>query len=153
MIEAPKTWSEISEISEIEATGIRPMGGKDPGGSGGGGISLNIEVDVLGIAKEIASSIGSARNREAFVKDLMEKTFTNAGQTYNVMVFNLAQDYDKNLKGIKLYASATYTGGEIYGIWVFEEGEFTNKEDGGYINWAFQGWFERNGGHVKFSKP
>ncbi len=38
----------------------------------------------------------------------------------------------------------------LFGIWVFEDGEFTNKGDGGWINWAFRGWFDRDGGHVKF---
>ncbi|MBJ3792196.1 stress protein, partial [Bacillus sp. OA1] len=36
---------------------------------------------------------------------------------------------------------------------VFEDGEFTNKGDGGWINWAFRGWFDRDGGHVKFYRP
>lgn len=38
----------------------------------------------------------------------------------------------------------------IYGIWAFENGEFTNKGDGGWINWAFKGSFDRDGSHVKF---
>ncbi|MCM3738638.1 stress protein, partial [Bacillus cytotoxicus] len=29
----------------------------------------------------------------------------------------------------------------------------TNQGDGGWINWAFRGWFDRNGNHVKFHRP
>ncbi|MFP3821487.1 stress protein, partial [Bacillus sp. SIMBA_008] len=36
---------------------------------------------------------------------------------------------------------------------VFEDGSFTNKGDGGWINWAFRGWFDRDGDHVEFHRP
>lgn len=32
---------------------------------------------------------------------------------------------------------------------VFESGQFTNHGDGGWVDWGFRGWYERNGGHVK----
>ncbi|MEA5603976.1 hypothetical protein [Nostoc sp. UHCC 0252] len=118
--------------------------------------SVNVEVDALGIAEAIVSSAKTAQNREGFVKNLSETGFFQGGQQYNVMVFNLSQGYTKNFNnGIKTYFSAVYDG-VIYGTWIFEDGEFTNEGDGGYINWAFQGWFERTGDqghHVIFRKP
>ncbi|WP_432093732.1 stress protein [Streptomyces sp. bgisy100] len=117
----------------------------------GANANLNMNVDVLGIANKIEASIKTAQNREGFVKNLMESAFYASGQKYNVMVMNLSQGYEEHLNGVQGYGSATYDG-VVYGIWVFEDGEFTNTGDGGYINWAFKGLWERpdNGGYVKF---
>ncbi|SOE13162.1 hypothetical protein SAMN06272775_4145 [Streptomyces sp. 2323.1] len=119
----------------------------------GANANLNFNVDVLGIANKIEASIKTARNREGFVKNLEESAFYAAGAKYNVMVFNLSQGYQDHLNGVQAYGSATYDG-VVYGIWVFEDGEFTNTGDGGFINWAFRGTYDRpdNGGYVKFSR-
>lgn len=119
------------------------------------GASFNVDVDVLGIAEAIAGAVSADQNRDAFVKNLMETAFYKADQRYNVMVCNLNNDYEAHFNGVQMYASADYNG-IIFGIWVFEDGEFINRGDGGWINWAFQGWFERSGdqGHyVTFHKP
>ncbi|MBT2625404.1 stress protein [Bacillus sp. ISL-32] len=113
---------------------------------------LNVNVDVLGIANQIADSIKSAQNRDGFVKNLMESSFYASGQKYNVMVFNLSQEYEDHFNGVKFYGSAVYDG-ITYGIWVFEDGSFTNKGDGGWINWAFRGWFDRNDNTAEFHRP
>ncbi|MEU3990685.1 stress protein [Streptomyces platensis] len=119
----------------------------------GANANLNMNVDVLGIANKIEASIKTAQNREGFVKSFMESAFYAAGGKYNVMVHNLSQGYEDHFNGVQSFGTATYDG-VVYGIWVFEDGEFTNKGDGGYINWAFRGVFERpdNGGYVKFSR-
>ncbi|MEI2580607.1 hypothetical protein [Scytonema sp. PRP1] len=116
-------------------------------------IGIDVSVDVLGIAQAIASAINADQGRDGFVKNLMETTFYAAGQRYNVMVFNLSQEYDDRFNGVAFYGSAVWGGSITYGIWAFESGEFTNKGDGGWINWAFRGWFDRNGGYVKFNNP
>lgn len=115
-------------------------------------VGLNIDVDLLGIGNSIADAIKSAQNRDGFVKNLMESSFYASGQKYNVMVFNLSQEYEDHFNGVQFYGSAVYDG-ITYGIWVFEDGSFTNKGDGGWINWAFRGWFDRDGNHVKFHRP
>ncbi|WP_445593737.1 stress protein [Bacillus velezensis] len=115
-------------------------------------VGLNIDVDLLGIGNSIADAIKSAQNRDGFVKNLMESSFYASGQKYNVMVFNLSQEYEDHLNGVQFYGSAVYDG-ITYGIWVFEDGSFTNKGDGGWINWAFRGWFDRDGDHVEFHRP
>ncbi|MDB9309023.1 hypothetical protein PN471_10305 [Aphanizomenon sp. CS-733/32] len=114
--------------------------------------NLDVQVDVLGITNLIVSSIKSARDRSGFVKNVMNTAFYGAGQRYNVMVFNLSQNYKHNFRGVKFYGSAVYDG-VTFGIWVFEHGEFLNEGDGGWINWAFSGWFNRNGKYVRFRKP
>ncbi|MCK7624473.1 stress protein [Streptomyces sp. RS10V-4] len=120
----------------------------------GANANLNFTIDVLGIANKIEASVKTAQNREGFVKNLRESAFYAAGGQYNVMVMNLSQGYEDHLNGVKTYGSATYDG-VVYGIWVFEDGEFTNVGDGGYLNWAFRGWYDRpdNGGYVKFYRP
>lgn len=115
-------------------------------------INVGVNIDVLGIAQAIASAVNANQNRDGFVKNLMESTFYSAGQRYNVMVFNLSQDYNDRFNGVVFYGSAVYSG-ITFGIWAFQSGEFTNNGDGGWINWAFRGWFERNGQHVVFKNP
>lgn len=115
-------------------------------------VDINASVDVLGISKAISDAVHSGQDRASFVKNLMESTFYEAGQQYNVMVFNLGQNYDDRFQGVKFYGSAQYQN-LIFGIWAFESGEFTNQGDGGWINWAFRGWFDRHDKHVIFHKP
>lgn len=112
-------------------------------------VDLSVDIDVLGISEAIAGAISSAQNREGFVKNVRNTAFFKADAKYNVMVFNLSQAHRDRFQGVKLYASATY-GDIVYGIWVFESGTFYNDGDGGYINWAFRGWFDRDGGEVRF---
>lgn len=115
-------------------------------------VGLHVNLDVLGIANQIADAIKSSQNRDGFVKNLMESSFYASGQTYNVMVFNLSQEYEDHLNGVQFYGSAVYDG-ITYGIWVFEDGTLTNKGDCGWINWAFRGWFDRDGSTVEFHRP
>ncbi len=91
-------------------------------------VGLNIDVDLLGISNSIADAIKSAQNRDGFVKNLMESSFYASGQKYNVMVFNLSQEYEDHFNGVQFYGSAVYDG-ITYGIWVFEDGSFTNKKE------------------------
>lgn len=96
---------------------------------------------------------GSRENFTAQVSEECFDKFNRDGQQYNVMVFNLEQPYQDILKGVIHQRVLPYGRTMKYGIWVFEEGEFFNQGDGGDINWAFKGWFDRNGGHVKFKRP
>ncbi|KOG42695.1 stress protein [Streptomyces decoyicus] len=130
-----------------------PAAAAKGGPTGTIGASLNVNVDVLGIANKIEASIKTAQNREGFVKGLMESAYYAAGGQYNVMVHNLQQPYEENLNGVKTFATTTYDG-VTYGIWVFEDGEFTNQGDGGWINWAAKGYIERpdNGGLMIFTR-
>lgn len=114
-------------------------------------ININVNIDVLQIADAIASAVNANQGREGFVKNLMETTFYQAGQRYNVMIFNLSQEYENRLKGVVFYGSAVWNG-ITFGIWAFDDGTFENKGDGGWINWAFKGRFDRNNGHVTFHK-
>lgn len=101
------------------------------------------------INNAIKKSSLSSSDRAAFVKNLAKAAFYSVGGKYNVMVFNLEQPHsDGRLKGVQLYKSQKW-GGTTYGIWVFERGTFINKGDGGYINWAFKGSFNRKGNQGK----
>lgn len=119
-------------------------------------ISINVEIDPLQIAEAIKNAVNDKADRTSFVNDLMESTFQAAGRNHNVMVFNLAENYDYSFNEgeVVFYGSAPY-GGLYFGIWAFGEGEFTNKGDGGYINWAFRGWYDYDDGskHVSFHNP
>ena len=67
------------------------------------------------------------------------------------MVFNLQQDYDTDIRNTAEYFKRVEYDGIPYGIWIFEKGTFTNKGDGGWINWGFYGNFERDGKDCDFS--
>jgi hypothetical protein len=115
--------------------------------------SVGVNIDPVAAGIEIANAVKNSRNRSGFVKNLMNTAYYNIGkQKYHVMVFNLSQDHSSKLRGVKYYSSATYDS-VTYGIWIFESGEFVNKGDGGWINWAFRGRFKRDRGYVKFHKP
>jgi hypothetical protein len=116
-----------------------------------GSVNFNVHLDVFSIGNGISNAIITSQNRPGFVKNLMH-TASFQLPNYNVMVFNLSQEYEPRLKGIVFYGSAVYQRRITFGIWAFESGEFINKGDGGWINWAFTGNFERNGGYVKFHK-
>lgn len=116
-----------------------------------GGVSLNFNIDLIELGEKIIDAFtgSSDDNREAFVINLRNTAYYEADEQYNVMVFNLAVSHSDQLEGVQVYGSANY-GDLIYGIWVFESGTFVNEGDGGYINWAFIGQWDRDEGSVSF---
>jgi hypothetical protein len=119
------------------------------------GASANIDIDVNGLTNTIKQAIVTAANRGGAVKSMMEAAYNHTKQRYNVMVFNLNQNYDASqLSGVKSYTTLTYS--QIpFGVWIFESGTFVNQGDGGFINWAFAGNWKRTGKDAKtvvFSK-
>ncbi|MFF5448014.1 stress protein [Streptomyces sp. NPDC012888] len=124
-----------------------------PAAAAGKSVSVKVSMDQLGRGAAIAEALRSIStdDRGAFVQEAMNKAFDAAGGRHNVMLFNLSQNYDDRFNGTRVYANVQW-GNIHYGLWIFESGEFTNQGDGGWINWGFRGWFERNGGHVKFNR-
>ncbi|MEW1722828.1 stress protein [Streptomyces sp. NPDC093109] len=116
-------------------------------------VKVTIAMDQLGKSKAITDALNSIKtdNRGTFVRDAMNKAFVAAGSRHNVMVFNLSQGYKERLTNKRVYANVQW-GNIYYGLWIFESGEFTNTGDGGWINWGFRGWFDRNDKHVKFKR-
>lgn len=117
-------------------------------------VTVNVAMDQLGAGKRVADAIRGIKtgDRGHFVREAANRAFSAAGGRHNVMVMNLSQGYKERLKGKRLYANVQW-GNIYYGLWIAESGEFTNEGDGGWINWGFKGWFDRNGGHVKFRRP
>ncbi|TSB47637.1 stress protein [Alkalicoccobacillus porphyridii] len=115
--------------------------------------NVDITIDPVAIYDSISDAITSADNREGFVKAARETVKFHTDYSLNVMVLNLSNDYDdSSYSGVHYFDTFTYDG-VIYGVWAFEEGTFVNNGDGGYINWAFYGWFDRDGGTVEFYLP
>ncbi|WP_051808136.1 hypothetical protein [Streptomyces sp. NRRL F-2664] len=116
-------------------------------------VSVSVSMDQLGHGKAIADALRSIKtdNRGTFVQEAVDKAFKAAGSRHNVMLFNLSQNYHDQFQGTRVYANVQW-GNIHYGLWIFESGQFTNQGDGGWINWGFVGWYERNGGHVKFNR-
>ncbi|MFG2342373.1 stress protein [Streptomyces yangpuensis] len=116
-------------------------------------VTVNVSMDQLGRGKAIADALRGIKtdNRGTFVQEAIDKAFNAAGGRHNVMLFNLSQNYNDQFQGTRVYANVQW-GNIHYGLWIFESGQFTNQGDGGWINWGFVGWYERNGGHVKFNR-
>ena len=104
-------------------------------------------VDEIAVASAIDDISGVDRGE--FVEQAVQEAFDRDGGDYNVVMHNLSQGYEENLEGVKLYANVRY-GKVNYGLWIAEGGEFTNTGDGGYINWAFRGWFDRDDNTISF---
>jgi hypothetical protein len=129
-------------------------------GKGGGSPvtgQLVANLDLNKAVNDIASTITSQRDRGAWVRALLEQLKSQTQGRLNIVVFNMQQGFDFNPPpGTFKFTQATFDGGLsgkiTYGIWAFSSGvTFTNKGDGGFINWAFYGVFTRNGGVVTFS--
>lgn len=103
---------------------------------------------------QVANAISqiSEDNRGAFVERSVGEAFRVSGSRFNVIMMNLSQGYSQRLERVRFYANIQY-GSVHYGLWIAEAGEFTNHGDGGYINWAYRGWFTRSGGTVRFHRP
>jgi len=118
--------------------------------------AVNFDIDVNGLINTIAGAISASKDRGAFVRSTLDKVryyrMKNGRQVisdYNVMVFNRQVRHSSRLRGVELYRDFQYQG-ITYGVWIFDSGWFRNEGDGGWINWAFSGSFDRDGGYVKF---
>jgi hypothetical protein len=118
--------------------------------------SVQVHEDGGANGVSVARAINELRveDRGQFVQDAVAKAFEVDGGDYNVVMQNLSQGYDKfGLEGVKLFATVQW-GSIQYGLWIAEAGTFKNTGDGGYINWAFQGWFDRPDDQtVVFKRP
>jgi hypothetical protein len=117
-------------------------------------VTVSLEDGANGPAVANAISKISTGDRGAFVSDAVTAAFDNDGCDCNVVMQNLSQGYDAGgLEGVRLYANVSW-GAIHYGLWVVDAGTFKNTGDGGYINWAFQGWYDRpDDGTVVFKRP
>lgn len=112
----------------------------------GGAAVPQINIDPVGIGQVIDNAVRSAKNRDACVKGLMEAAVPEANKGgYNVMVFNMRQGYETDIRNTAVFFKQVNCDGIPYGVWIFDTGTFTNQGDGGFINWAFYGTFKREG--------
>ncbi|GAB0491521.1 hypothetical protein MMPV_002775 [Pyropia vietnamensis] len=71
------------------------------------------------------------------------------GSVYNVLIFNQEVKQNHALNGV-VCRQAFQFAGRTYVLWIFRDGWFHNEGDGGYINWAFIGSYDKSGGFVQF---
>ncbi|WP_264935687.1 stress protein [Streptomyces sp. A012304] len=105
-----------------------------------------------GLREVVTKAIETSQNRSGYVKSLLEEAFYKADQRYNVVVMNDSVRHSWDLKGVAFHGLVQGHYG-TYRVMVFESGTFTNHGDGGYINWAYRGWFTRDGMTLHFRKP
>ncbi|QBI54067.1 hypothetical protein [Streptomonospora litoralis] len=116
--------------------------------------SVTVHLDDAANGFQVARAVSALDedNRGEFVRRAVEAAFEASGGRYSVIMMNLSQGYEERLETKRLYANVRW-GNINYGLWIAEAGRFTNTGDGGYINWAFKGWFDRDGGTVHFHRP
>lgn len=118
---------------------------------GGGSGAPQIAIDPVAIGKAIDEAVVASKNRGAFVVGVMEQAVPVAKKGgYNVMVFNMRQGYDTDIRNTAVFFKQVIYNKIPYGVWIFNNGTFTNKGDGGFINWAMYGNFKRDGKTVTF---
>ncbi|MFF5448015.1 stress protein [Streptomyces sp. NPDC012888] len=150
----PVTASYAAEapLAKPRPAAVQPVA---PGEAGALAGRVDVASAILDITQKIYNIVNEAiergQNRSGYVKSLMEGAFYESGQRYNVMVINNANHHTANLHGVVYDAKVSGIHG-TYRVLVFESGQFTNHGDGGWINWAFRGWFDRDGGYVNFRR-
>jgi hypothetical protein len=102
----------------------------------------------------VVAQVETNQNREGWLQSLQNAAWYQYDQGKNVMVIK-ADQYEGDLQGVQLDAIYKYPGLPDMRVLVFDSGSVTNTGDGGYINWAFQGWWDRpdGGGTVNFHLP
>ncbi len=116
--------------------------------------SVSIHTDYGANGVQVAEQITriQEKDRGEFVRRAVDAAFAASGSRYNVIMMNLSQGYNDRLQGLRLYGNVRW-GAISYGLWIAEAGQFTNTGDGGYINWGFKGWYNRDGMTVNFYRP
>ncbi|MEU7019947.1 hypothetical protein ABZ990_04735 [Streptomyces sp. NPDC046203] len=113
---------------------------------------LDIFIDAMGyigpIIGNVLNDIRMEKDRPAFVHRQLDDTM-NAYPGYNVMIINDKLDYSLNLQGVVANARVTQ-GSATYRVLAFKSGTIVNRGDGGWSNWGFGGWWDRDGGTVVF---
>jgi hypothetical protein len=115
-------------------------------------LSLAIAGATLLVTSSAIFSRPALADRSTCVGNIAREAYRQAGGRRNVMVFNLQQAYEHNLQGDDFRRASC--NGVPFGVWTFRSGTFTNRGDGGFINWTFIGKFRRTGhqgGTVVFS--
>jgi len=91
--------------------------------------------------------------REAFTKNTAAET-RRARPDKNVMVvFNAHDQNFTECEHTIVTCALTPPRTMNYHLYVFKDGTFTHNGDGGFINWAFEGFFKREGNKVTFTAP
>jgi hypothetical protein len=108
--------------------------------------SVDLISGYLGVANQIldivVAQVETNNNREGWLQALQNAAWYQFDESKNVMVIK-ADQYEGNLQGVQLDAIYKYPGLPDMRVLVFDSGSVTNTGDGGYINWAFQGWWDR----------
>jgi len=121
-------------------------------------VKLDVVTATLNISNRIfdivVQAIEQNQNRSGYVKSLVEGAFYDADQAHNVMVIKADHPYTtENLENVVYDATVHGDGYPSFRVLVFDSGVITNEGDGGYINWAFRGWFDRSDMTVTFHQP
>ncbi|MET7878932.1 hypothetical protein ABZS52_18615 [Micromonospora profundi] len=117
--------------------GVQPAAASTP-------VTVGKSQGVPGVKIAAWLSLLAAPDRASFTQQAVSVADATDEHPYNVIIMNLAIDYNMQLTGVHFFATLKFEG-VFYGLWIAEGGTFRNKGDGGYRNWAFVGQFTRSG--------
>lgn len=123
-----------------------------------GAVAAKQTIDVQQMNAAIQEVARNAANRGDFTQDAVRRAaglpLSNGrpiSTRYNVLIFNREVRYSQALRGVA-YRQGFRFAGRIYDLWIFRDGWFRNEGDGGFINWAFTGSYDKRDNFVQF-KP
>jgi hypothetical protein len=147
---APATAAPAEPVAPTE----RPAA---PAQQRGASVTADIVTSTAGIAEQIIDIVTQQlelnANREGVVRSMLEGAWYKHDQGKNVLVMKADHPYTADLQGVTLDATYHPSGYPSFRVVAFDSGTVTNNGDGGYINWAFQGWFDRHDMTVDFRQP
>lgn len=102
------------------------------------------------INKIVSEAHAQSSNRAGYVKSLQEGVWWSINRRLNVLVIKARHPYDAQFSGVAFDRVVSADGFPAFRVVAFQSGTVTNKGDGGYINWAYAGSFNRSGNKVTF---
>ncbi|MFI7537329.1 RICIN domain-containing protein [Streptosporangium sp. NPDC049376] len=141
-----------------------------PPATGGGDCYTELMKSILTLVSGWrGASLKQQQENEKFTQSVVDYAM-DAFPGYNVMVFKykgtdswevpwFRNDYKADMTEVLMdvdyelvHDPKGWTSRDWFRIWIFRGAStFVNKGDGGYMNWAFGGAFDRSGGNVTFS--
>ena len=108
---------------------------------------------ISGVAGLVSNNSNDQNFRNGWTQSQLGPLAT-ANPNKNIMIVFPPHDQNFTRSQYSQLLCKTPSGQTLsYDCYVFDAGDFTLKGDGGFLNWAFQGNFTRNGNKVTFKKP
>ena len=109
------------------------------------GVTFDVNALAGKLGNTVQQAIAFGMGREACLNSLKEEAYNHTKRRYNVMVCDMANDFDDSqLNGVLSFTTHQFSGRTV-GVWVLKSGTFMYKGVDDKANWIFQGHWTRAG--------